>query len=57
MLQIEGQSSELLDSRDRNQQAHDENRATVLKLDLLEKFVEFPSLFTTASMGVFKHCN
>jgi len=50
VLQIEGQSAELVDTREKNQQVRDENRATALKLDILEKFVEFPSSFT--SVGV-----
>ena len=39
-VQFEGQSAELVDAREKNQQTMDEHRATTLKMNLLEKYVD-----------------
>lgn len=47
MVQFEGQSAELVDTREKNQQRLDENRAVALKMDILEKYADvfFSRLF------------
>lgn len=40
MVQFEGQSAELVDTREKNQQRLDENRAVALKMDILEKYAD-----------------
>jgi len=37
VLQFEGQSAELIECREKNQQTLDDRRATALKMDILEK--------------------
>ena len=38
LMQFEGQSAELLETREMHQEAHEDNRTLALKMDILEKY-------------------